>query len=53
MVNKLSRNREYTGISLEIGTVKRAKRLEINISKTCNEALHEEITRREREERKG
>ena len=52
MVHITSSNREYTGISLEIGTVSRAKRLEINISKVCNDAIHKEISKREREEKK-
>ena len=53
MVNNISPNREYTGVCFEIGTVSRCKRYEINISRTCNQALWEEIRKREREERKG
>lgn len=52
MVNKLSKNREFTGICLELGTVERAKELGIKISPLCNAALHEEIAKREREERR-
>jgi len=52
MVNKLSKNREFTGICLELGTVERARALKIKISPLCNAALQKEIAKREREERK-
>ena len=51
MVNQLSKNREFTGVCLELGTVERAKELKIKISPLCNEALWAEIRRRERENR--
>lgn len=52
MVN-ISKNREYTGVCFELGTVSRCKRLEINISRCCNAALWEEIAKREREGKEG
>jgi len=52
MVHQTCRNKEITGITLDLGTVKRARALKINISGTCNVALHKEIAKREREEQK-
>jgi len=52
MVNKLSKNREFTGICLEIGTVNKAKKLGIKISPLCNAAIWAEIERREQEKKR-
>jgi post-segregation antitoxin (ccd killing protein) len=46
-------NKEIHTFSLDIDVCSRAKELGINCSFVCNKALKEEITRREREERKG
>jgi post-segregation antitoxin (ccd killing protein) len=53
MVYQSCTNKEFTGITLDLGTVKRARAFKINISGTCNVALQKEIAKREREGRKG
>ena len=49
MVHQTSRNRELTGVVFPLGTVKKARKLKINISGICQIAIAEEIKRRELE----